>query len=88
MYLQFAGVFEHGVVADLGHHQGEGHLGLLPHITAAILQAGEEVGHDGGELRRKFAGRGELFFQPGEELRVCVCVYYGLGSIAITEYIR
>ena len=67
-------MLEHGVVADLGHHEGQGHLGLLPHVPAAVLQAGEEEGYDGGEFRGEFASCGELFFQPGEELCVCVCV--------------
>ena len=74
----------------MGHYMGQGSLRLLAHIPTAVLQAGEEGRRDGSKLRGQLASRGELLFQPFQQLGTEKQTQYGVGgegSVAKAPYL-
>ena len=68
--LQFAGGLVHLVEAQVHHDGRQGLLGLLPHVSVAVLQTGIEGGHAELQVRGHEAQGGQTLCQPAEDLGV------------------
>ena len=67
-YLEFPRGLVHLVEAQVGHEEGQGVLGLLAHLSVAVLQTGVQGGQAQREVRGPPAQSGQALRQPAQQL--------------------